>query len=64
MDVELRIWKNGVNEGRLHMWVLSRVELVLLTPIVQRSAVKVCRETLSIGPGIHLRLLIKIFNEY
>ena len=55
MDVELWIQKNGVPEGRLHMWVFNHVELVLLTPIVQRSTVKMCKETLSIGPGIHLR---------
>ena len=55
MDVELWIWKNGVLEGNLHMWVFSRVELVLLTSIVLRSTIKTCRGTLSIGPGIHLR---------
>lgn len=56
MDVELRIWKN-CNEGRLHMWVLSRAELVLLTPIVQRSAVKMCRETLSNRSGYTFKVI-------
>ena len=55
MDVELWIRKNGVPEGRLHMWVFNHVELVFLTPIVQRSTVNMCKETLSVGPGIHLR---------